>query len=389
MKDSYTIGQLAQLAGVTRKTLRVYEQKGLLKPLRNTENGYRLYGADALRTMEKIQVMRCLDFSLDQISDFLKLYENAGRESMLLEQKRLIEKKIGQLKSVSACVDRALGECKGQEQNSEEFLRSLGNIVKNQRADELVIELIKHTNEPEGWSRFIFDKSQIKPNMKILDAGAGYGNLWRYNKDRLPQNLRITCIDKHNTHMETFQADAKNDDVLSQKGIDFVYDDLESMEIKGRYDRIYFNHVAGHIADRLSLYRKLSETLSKEGVFICTWGGMLFYENLQSLMKGFLSNDEYSEFNGQYKKHKEQYTQREGELKEVFGSVERLSYVINLNFATKEEFAEYISQVCHPVRDMAGEKRSEFVEYLEGYKTSDGSYSFARDTYLYYCKKEK
>ena len=97
MKNLYTIGQLAKLAGISTKTLRIYERKGLLIPERNAENSYRMYGEEAVRTLEKIQLMKYLDLSLDQIADFLKLYENVGRETMLLEQKRRLEKKREQL----------------------------------------------------------------------------------------------------------------------------------------------------------------------------------------------------------------------------------------------------------------------------------------------------
>ena len=40
----YTIQQLAKLSGVTRRTLRYYDQIGLLRPARTTEAGYRIYG---------------------------------------------------------------------------------------------------------------------------------------------------------------------------------------------------------------------------------------------------------------------------------------------------------------------------------------------------------
>ena len=93
MSKYYTIGQLAMLAGISTKTLRVYENKGLLVPERNKGNDYRIYGEEAVKTLEKIQLMKYLDLSLDQIAGFLQLYENISRENMLLEQKRLLEKK--------------------------------------------------------------------------------------------------------------------------------------------------------------------------------------------------------------------------------------------------------------------------------------------------------
>ena len=88
MNKYYTIGQLAELAGISTKTLRVYEHKGLLLPERNEENGYRIYGEEAVAILEKIQLMKYLDFSLDQIADFLQLYENVSRENMLLQRPR-------------------------------------------------------------------------------------------------------------------------------------------------------------------------------------------------------------------------------------------------------------------------------------------------------------
>ena len=268
MKKYYTIGQLAQLAGISTKTLRVYEHKGLLLPERNEENSYRIYGEEAVKTLGKIQLMKYLDFSLDQIADFLQLYENASRENVLLEQKRLLEKKREQLNTVIAHVDRAVQECKGEELDADGFLKALGIIVRNQRADELVWRLQRHADEPRGWSRFIWDHAGMGNGMQVLDAGAGWGNLWRYNQERLPKQMCVTCVDKHNTHMDTFCDYIKEQEAegnLGDNEFAFVWGDLESMFLEGPYDRIFFNHVVSHISDRNTLYRKFSTALSENG----------------------------------------------------------------------------------------------------------------------------
>jgi len=187
MNQYYTIGQLAKLAGISTKTLRVYERKGLLLPERNEENDYRIYGEEAVKTLGQIQLMKYLDLSLDQIADFLKMYENVGRETMLLEQKRRLEKRREQLNTVIAHVNRAIQECKGTELDSDGFLKALGIIVKNQRADELVGRLSQHSDEPYGWSKFVFEKAEMEQGMSVLDAGAGWGNLWRCNQEQLPE----------------------------------------------------------------------------------------------------------------------------------------------------------------------------------------------------------
>ena len=390
MKQYYTIGQLANLAGISTKTLRVYERKGLLLPERNEENDYRIYGEDAVKTLEKIQLMKYLDFSLDQIADFLQLYENTSRESMLLEQKRLLEKKRAQLNTVIAHVDRAVKECQMGEQDGNSFLKSLGIIVKNQRADELVGSLMKHGFEPCGWSRFIFDNAGLEPQMQVLDAGAGYGNLWRYNQERLPENLQITCLDKHNTHMDTFCAYVKEEALgsLSNSEFSFAWDDMETMNLGGPYDRIFFNHVVSHIGDRNAMYRKFSDALAEEGVFICTWGGLLFYEKLQPMLHDFFDEKEYAELNKLYHKHRKHVEAWEKEVQEVFPKMDRHAYVIKLHFDTAEEVTDYIQQVCRPVRETLELRRREFLEFLEQYRNEQGQFVFERDTYLYCCRKE-
>ncbi len=58
--DVYTIGQLARLAGVTTRTLRYYDQIGLLKPMEVSEAGYRLYGRAQVDALQQILFYRTL-----------------------------------------------------------------------------------------------------------------------------------------------------------------------------------------------------------------------------------------------------------------------------------------------------------------------------------------
>lgn len=66
------IGQLARLTGLSAKALRLYEERGLLKPCAHSAAGYRLYGEVALRRLMQITVLRRSGFSLAQISALLK-----------------------------------------------------------------------------------------------------------------------------------------------------------------------------------------------------------------------------------------------------------------------------------------------------------------------------
>ena len=63
----YTVRQLAKMAGVTPRTLRYYDEIGLLKPARVRPNGYRIYSGAQVDTLQQILFYRELDVPLDAI----------------------------------------------------------------------------------------------------------------------------------------------------------------------------------------------------------------------------------------------------------------------------------------------------------------------------------
>src|SRR5580658_2159169 len=72
-----TIGDVAELAGVTAKALRYYDRIGLLKPLARSDSGYRLYGREELLRLREILIWRRLGFSL---TDIAALIEEPGHD---------------------------------------------------------------------------------------------------------------------------------------------------------------------------------------------------------------------------------------------------------------------------------------------------------------------
>jgi MerR family transcriptional regulator, copper efflux regulator len=73
MGDTLRIGELAKRAGVTTRTIRYYESMGLLQPVER-EGGFRYYTEDALRRLHKIDALKKLGLSLDEIGTVLDLY---------------------------------------------------------------------------------------------------------------------------------------------------------------------------------------------------------------------------------------------------------------------------------------------------------------------------
>ena len=69
--DRYTVKQLAQIAGVSVRTLHYYDQFGLLKPRSVGNNRYRYYGETELLRLQQIRFFRELSFSLEEIKSIL------------------------------------------------------------------------------------------------------------------------------------------------------------------------------------------------------------------------------------------------------------------------------------------------------------------------------
>lgn len=67
----YTVKALAELAGVTPRTLRWYDREGLLKPLRTTGAGYRIYGPEQVDRLQLILFYRALGLELSAIRAML------------------------------------------------------------------------------------------------------------------------------------------------------------------------------------------------------------------------------------------------------------------------------------------------------------------------------
>ena len=65
----YRVGQLAELTGLTVRTLHHYDDVGLLSPSRRSGAGYRLYAGDDVTRLYEILALRQLGLSLEQISD--------------------------------------------------------------------------------------------------------------------------------------------------------------------------------------------------------------------------------------------------------------------------------------------------------------------------------
>ena len=95
------IGEAAQRAGLTVKTVRYYANIGMVTPQQDASTGYRVYNEDDVAKLQFVGKARRFDFSVEECRELLGLYEDRNRPSR--EVKALTVRKIGE-------IDARLGE---------------------------------------------------------------------------------------------------------------------------------------------------------------------------------------------------------------------------------------------------------------------------------------
>lgn len=118
----YTVNELAQLSGVSKRTLRYYDQIGLLPPERINPNGYRIYSQRQVDILQQILFYRELNFTLSQIKE-LVCSPNFDCEQALKEHLSSLENKKEQIVLLIENVKNTISNMRGETvmSNKEKF----------------------------------------------------------------------------------------------------------------------------------------------------------------------------------------------------------------------------------------------------------------------------
>jgi DNA-binding transcriptional MerR regulator len=113
---TYSIGQLADAAGVPTSTVRFYERAGLLKPDARTGGNYRAYGERSLERLRFIRSAQAIGLSLDDIAGMLEAAHGSSEPCtavLALVERRLAEvrEKLKHLKTVEKTLAGAVKNC--------------------------------------------------------------------------------------------------------------------------------------------------------------------------------------------------------------------------------------------------------------------------------------
>jgi MerR family copper efflux transcriptional regulator len=115
------IGELATRAGVTTRTVRYYEGLGLLESARRETSGHRQYDEGALARLAKIDWLKRMGLTLDEIGEVIPLY--FGEQTVVRGRKKML-----------ALLERRLAETEERIEGLEELRDELRGAIGRSRA---------------------------------------------------------------------------------------------------------------------------------------------------------------------------------------------------------------------------------------------------------------
>ena len=117
---SMTIGEVSAKSGVPPKTIRYYEETGLIGPAGRQANLYRTYDEHDVAMLRFIGRARRLGFSIEDLKGLIALYRDRTRSARdvknLAEQHLVhVEQKIGELQSIRDALTHLIEQCSGDD----------------------------------------------------------------------------------------------------------------------------------------------------------------------------------------------------------------------------------------------------------------------------------
>lgn len=109
----YTVQKLSQIAGVSTRTLRYYDEIGILKPARISSSGYRIYGQKEVDRLQQILFYRELGVGLDIIKEIVTSPSFDTVKAMSEHREKLLEKRE-QLDLLIVNVDKSIAYTEGR-----------------------------------------------------------------------------------------------------------------------------------------------------------------------------------------------------------------------------------------------------------------------------------
>ncbi len=416
---TYTAGELAKKLGVSARTVRFYDEKKLLSPQDYSGAGYRLYNDESAERLQKILMLRFMDFSIEQIAEIMQEEHFDVKES-LAEQERLLLAKKEHIEQILAAVQKTkaiLSESRNKKDMPEtakdtqsgsmdtarqDFWENMRHIVEiakkreyaakqyeNDRNLRSRISIHDYSTSPVGFYPWMFEKIALAPNMKVLDIGCGNAAFWRSIAALLPEHLELHLVDYSAGMLEATEKNMREiQEHFPEKHIRYTLDKRDAADFSypvSGFDRIMANHLLFHIGrdSRLSLYQKISALLKEGGQFSCSLVGRTHMYELHELVRKY-----YPEVKIPSDSFDIVLETAAQELSHYFSILADEEQKNDLLVPDAEAVFDYVASYSAEAKKVIQKDKEQFLNRVRKEMDKDGLYHIHKSTGLFVCAKK-
>lgn len=391
----FTIGEFAEKAGVTLRTLRYYDKIDLLKPSSYNEAGHRLYSMEDFGTLQKILTLKFIGLSLEDIANIMKydLSDNDLKKPLEI-QKEIMEEKILHIQMVIKAIEEAVHMLDNNHTlNWDKFVNIINviNIDKKwieqyENASNLKARIRIHelfSTNKQGWMNWFFDQLNLPDKATILELGCGDGSLWDKNFDAIPKGWHITLTDSSQGMLK----DAKKN--LGSKSDRFKFKLVDAQNIPFEdciFDLVIANNMLYHVSDKEKAFSEIRRVLKPNGYLYASTVGKNHMKEMRDIIAKFNSENITSE-----SWNATESFQLENGLQQVskwFKEVTLKRYSDNLNVTNAMPLVDYIFSMPGNTKEFLTEGNlQKLINFLEEEISTFGGIYITKDTGLFKAQK--
>ncbi|MFC0212056.1 methyltransferase domain-containing protein [Paenibacillus chartarius] len=292
-----TTGQIAKRTGITVRTLRYYDQIGLLTPAKYDPAYGRLYSNDDLIRLQHIQTLKYIGLSLQEIQSVVEDERQPGQSfrSSLMAQRDAIRHKIAKLENVHTAIHRTIDSIDAGQQHADWTV--LADLIQAVHEEQSWLEQYqtaarlrtridlydRFSVNPIGWHRWVFDHLLSLPGSAVLELGGGDGALWTRNLERVPADWKVSFTDLSRGMVAEARSRIGHD-----RRFTFLTADAQDIPFHdAAFDIVIANNVLYHVRNIPGALAEIRRVLKPGGTFCTSTMSMRHLREVELIAAGF------------------------------------------------------------------------------------------------------
>ncbi len=389
MKHRYTTGQLAKRANVSDRTIRYYDEIGLLKSAHIAENGYHYYNENDVIKIQKITTLKYLGFTLEEIKLLITEADSKRISETLETQIYLLEQKINHMKSLKQALLQVQSQWNEESIDWDQLHQlihrnAINDLMKEhyRTANHLSIRIRLHelfSQNSIGWFPWLLSHIDFNHVYRLLEVGCGNGALWK--------NCQIDMRNR-----EIFLSDISEGMLESARkalGEEYSYMliDCQSIPFKQAYfDAVVANHVLFYAPHIDKAVQEIHRVLKSGGICYFSAYGEHHMIEIQDIVKEF---DERIYLSDQNLSQRFGIENGESILRKYFKEVKFLPYEDALEIDEVKPLMEYIISCHGNQNEYLNDRLDEFQAFLDHKLLQDERIHVTKEVGMFVCKGKK